>query len=251
VHLRRVVELAGLINHCDFTEQTTLREETKVWRPDLVVHLPGDRQIIVDAKTPIDSYIESFETKEESAREQKLKDHARHLRKHIKELSSKEYWKQLQPAPEYVILFLPAEAFFSAALQMDPTLIELGASENVIIASPTTLIAVLRAVAYGWKQESISKSAQEIANLGKELYERLGTMNDHWNRLGKNLSLSVDSYNQAISSLESRVLVSARKLKDLGAASGEKEFNLTQEINKTTKSLRLTESIGSSKEKLS
>lgn len=217
VHLRRVVELAGLINHCDFYEQKTFEGYGRLLRPDLIVRLPGQRQIAVDAKAPLNAYLDAAEMQDDDARKVKLQEHAAAVRKHIKELSSKEYWKQLDPAPEYVILFLPAEAFFSAALQADPSLIEVGADQNIIVATPTTLIAILRAVAHGWKQESLSKSAREIARLGQELYERVGILCDYWNKVGKSLNTAVESYNQSVASLESRVLVSARKLKESGA----------------------------------
>lgn len=217
VHLKRVVELAGLINHCDFFEQKTIEGHGRILRPDLVVHLPGQRQIAVDAKTPLNAYLEAADMEDDSMRKMKLQEHAASVRKHIKDLSLKEYWKQLGTEPEYVILFLPAEAFFSAALQADPTLIEVGADQNIIVATPTTLIAILRAVAHGWKQESLSKSAKEIARLGGELYERVGVFCDHWNKVGKSLNTAVESYNASVASLESRVLVSARKLKESGS----------------------------------
>lgn len=217
VHLKRVVELAGLINHCDFFEQKTLEGQGRILRPDLIVHLPGQRQIAVDAKTPLNAYLEAADLEDDILRKIKLQEHAAAVRKHIKDLSAKEYWKQLGTVPEYVILFLPAEAFFSAALQADPSLIEVGADQNIIVATPTTLIAILRAVAHGWKQESLSKSARETARLGQELYERIGVVCDHWNRVGKSLNSAVESYNQSIASFESRVLVSARKLKESGS----------------------------------
>lgn len=217
VHLRRVVELAGLMNHCDFQEQKTFEGQGRIVRPDLVIHLPGQRQIAIDAKTPLNAYLEAADIEDDSLRKIKLYEHAASLRKHIKDLSAKEYWKQFEMAPEYVILFLPAEAFFSAALQADPTLIEVGADNNIIVATPTTLIAILRAVALGWKQENLSKSAREIAQLGEELYERVGIVCEHWNKVGKSLNTAVESYNQSIASLESRVLVSARKLKESGS----------------------------------
>jgi DNA recombination protein RmuC len=237
LHLRRVVELAGLVNQCDFAEQftATSSDTGKVIRPDLVVRLPGQRQIVVDSKTPLDAYLEAQETQDEHRQKLKLEEHASSLRKHIKDLSSKEYWKGIDYSPEYVILFLPAEAFFSAALQTDPTLIELGASHNVIVATPTTLIAILRAVAFGWKQEGLSKSAAEIAKLGGDLYDRLGLLTEYWNKVGKQLGSAVDSYNQSVSSLESRVLVSAKKLKEYTGAL--KEIPEPEQIDKLTKSL--------------
>jgi DNA recombination protein RmuC len=241
VHLRRVIELAGLLNHCDFSEQYTMESEGKMQRPDVVVHLPGQRQIVIDAKTPLDAYLEASETQNESLRRKKLQDHSLVLKKHMKDLSNKEYWKQFAPSPEYVILFLPAEAFFSAALESDPTLIEVGAEQNIIVATPTTLIAILRAVAHGWKQESLSRSAREIAKLGQELYERVGTVCEYWNKVGRSLNTAVESYNQSLASFESRVLVSARKLKEAGAAAFNKELPELMEIEKLARSLRVPE----------
>ena len=237
LHLRRVVELAGLVNQCDFAEQftATSADTGKVIRPDLVVRLPGQRQIVVDSKTPLDAYLEAQESQDEHRQKAKLEEHAASLRKHIKDLSGKEYWKGIDLSPEYVILFLPAEAFFSAALQTDPTLIELGASLNVIVATPTTLIAILRAVAFGWKQEGLSKSAAEIAKLGGDLYDRLGLLCEYWNKVGKQLGSAVESYNQSVASLESRVLVSAKKLKDYTGAL--KELPQPEQIDKLTKTL--------------
>ena len=241
VHLRRVVELAGLLNHCDFSEQHTTESEGRTQRPDVVVHLPNQRMIVIDAKTPLDAYLEAAETQNEPLRRKKLQDHALVLRKHMKDLSNKEYWKQFSPSPEYVILFLPAEAFFSAALEADPTLIEVGAEQNIVVATPTTLIAILRAVAHGWKQESLSKSAREIAKLGQELYERVGTVCDHWNRVGRSLNSAVESYNQSISSFEARLLVSARKLKEAGAAAFGKDLPEILEVDKLARSVRAPE----------
>jgi DNA recombination protein RmuC len=235
VHLRRVVELAGLINHCDFYEQKTFEGYGRLLRPDLIVRLPGQRQIAVDAKAPLNAYLEAADLEDDALRKIKLQEHAAAVRKHIKDLSSKEYWKQLDPAPEYVILFLPAEAFFSAALQADPSLIEVGADQNIIIATPTTLIAILRAVAHGWKQENLSKSAKEIARLGQELYERVGNVCEYWNKVGKSLNTAVEAYNQSIASLESRVLVSARKLKESGSLI--KELPLVEPIEKAAREI--------------
>ena len=214
VHLRRVVELAGLVNQCDFFEQSTLEGEGKLLRPDLIVRLPGQRQIIIDAKTPLNAYLDAAETLDEEKQKKRLQDHALAVRKHIKDLAAKEYWKSLDLTPEYVILFLPAEAFFSAALQADPSLIEVGADQNIVVATPTTLIAILRAVAHSWKQDSLSKSAQEIAKLGAELYDRLSNLCEYWGKVGRNLGSAVQAYNQSVVSLETRALVSAKKLKE-------------------------------------
>lgn len=243
VHLRRVVELAGLINHCDFYEQKSFEMDGRMLRPDLLVRLPGQRFIAVDAKTPLAAYLDATDAGDETLRKKKLQEHALAVRKHIKDLSAKEYWKQLEPAPEFVILFLPAEAFFSAALQVDPALIEVGADQNIIVATPTTLIAILRAVAYGWKQENLSKSAREIARLGQELYERVGTVCDHWNKVGKSLNSAVDAYNQSAASFESRVLVSARKLKESGSLM--KELPEMETLDKTA---RVLEGVSSTEE---
>lgn len=221
IHLRRVIEVAGLLNHCDFFEQKTIDSEGKIWRPDVVVRLPLDRCIAIDAKTPLHAYLDASDAGDDTLRQKKLQDFASSLRKHIKDLSAKEYWKQLETSPEYVILFLPAEVFFSAALQADPTLIEVGANHNMIIATPTTLIAILRAVAFSWRQEHLSKNAKEVALLGRELYERMGTVCEHWNRVGRSLTAATDAYNQSVASMESRVLVTARKLKEHGSITTE------------------------------
>lgn len=232
VHLRRVVELSGMLNRCDFFEQVDVRNEGKIYRPDLVVRLPGKREIVIDAKVSLESYLEASNAEDFDKKKKYLQDYAQNVKRHVKTLSSKEYWKQFSSSPEYVILFLPAEAFFSAALDQDPSIVEMGMGQNVIIATPTTLIAILKAVALGWRQETISKDAQKIALLGKELYERMIVMSDHWNKVGKNLSQSVDAYNQATSSLESRVLVSARKLQE---SSSEKHLFQPKAVEKSPK----------------
>ena len=216
IHLRRVVELAGLLNHCDFFEQRSVDTGEMIRRPDLLIRLPGQRQIVVDAKTPLSAYLDASDAGDDELRKKKLQEHASLLRRHVKELSGKEYWKQFDTSPEYVILFLPAEAFFSAALQADPSLIEVGSDQNILIATPTTLIAILRAIGLSWKQEMLSKNAKEISQLGQELYDRIGVFCDHWNKVGRNLNTAVDAFNQSAASLESRVLVSVRKLKETG-----------------------------------
>jgi len=237
IHLRRVVELAGLLNHCDFFEQKSFDADGKIWRPDLIVRLPGQRHIAVDAKTPLTAYLDASDAGDDLMRKRKLQDHALALRKHIKDLSAKEYWKQLESAPEYVILFLPAEAFFSAALQADPTLIEVGADQNIIVATPTTLIAILRAVAFSWKQEGLSKSAREISRLGQDLYDRIGTLCEHWSKVGKNLNTAVEAYNQSVASLEARILVTARKLKE--SASIAKDIDEPEQVDKLAREVRI------------
>ncbi len=238
VHLRRVVELAGLLNRCDFFEQSFNETDGRLLRPDLLVRLPGDRQIVVDAKAPLEAFLDAVECEDEERKTRKLLDHAAHVKRHVKSLASKEYWKQFQPSPEYVILFLPAEAFFSAAIQADPSIIEMGMDQNVIIATPTTLIAILKAVAFGWRQEKVSQDAAKIAQMGQELYDRLLTMNDHWSKVGRGLSQSIDAYNQATASMESRVLVTARKFKDSSMGKEIKEIDL---IEKTHRELLVKE----------
>ncbi|MBM3184315.1 MAG: DNA recombination protein RmuC [Chlamydiae bacterium] len=237
IHLKRVIELAGMVNHCDFSEQMTVANDGKIWRPDVVIHLPGEKQIVIDAKTPLNAFLDASETEDEEIRKKKLQEHAMQLRRHLKELSLKEYWKQLGLSPEYVILFLPAEGFYSAALQVDPELIEVGADRSVLIATPTTLIAILRAVALTWKQENMSKNAQEIAQVGQDLYDRISIFCDHWNKVGKNLNSAVDSFNQSAASLESRVIVSARKLKETGQYF-QKEIPEAIEVEKIARTLK-------------
>ncbi len=219
IQLRRVVEMAGMMMHCDFVEQQSAEGEDGRLRPDLIVKLPGNRQIVVDSKAPISAYMEAHEATNDDVRKTKIQLHAQLVRRHLEALAKKSYWDQFQPTPEVVVMFIPGEAFYSAALETDPELLDSGFGQNVIIASPASLMALLKAASYGWRQESIAENAREISQLGQELHGRLSVMADHLTRLGRGLANATDSYNAAIASFESRVLVSARKFKELGATS--------------------------------
>ena len=243
MQLRRVVEMAGMLAHCDFMEQVNVDGDDRRLRPDMVVSLPGGKKIVVDAKAPLSAYLDALDAQDETQRKELVKQHARQIRQHIKQLSSKSYWDQLnlQPAPEFVVLFLPGEVFFSAALEQDPGLIEAGVEQKVILATPTTLIALLRAVAFGWRQEKVAENAQEVSRIGRELYKRLSDMGDHFSKLGRGIHHVVDAYNQSVGTLEKRVLVSARKLKDLDVVSQSEDLTDIPTIEKTVRDLNSPE----------
>jgi DNA recombination protein RmuC len=217
IHLKRVVELAGLQAHCDFTEQTTLTGGAGVLRPDMIVNLPGGKRLVVDAKVPLTAYLEAQETTDDAVRDRKLGEHARLVKDHVTRLSQKSYQDQFDDAPEFVVLFIPGEAFFSAAVQRDPELLEFGFARGVIAASPTNLVALLKTVHYAWQQEKVAENAEKIRDLGAELYDRLATMTGHFRDLGGQLGKAVETYNVAMASLQSRVVVPGRKLKEMGA----------------------------------
>lgn len=241
IQLKRVVEMAGMLEYCDFTEQESVNTEDGRLRPDLLVRLPGGKQIVVDAKAPVEAYLRAVEAQDDESRQTQLADHARQVKNHITALGRKGYWDQFDQSPEFVVLFLPGEMFFSAALQQDPSLIEYGVNEKVIPATPTTLIALLRAVAYGWRQEALARNAQQISELGKEIYDRLGTLTRHWAKLGRGLDNAMDAYNKATGTLETRVLVTARKFRDLEAAGGGKELESPEPIDHAARALQTPE----------
>jgi len=216
ITLRRLVELAGMVDHCDFQEQVHTSKDEKVIRPDMIVRMPDNRELVVDVKTPLDAYLEAVEAKDDEQRKLRLERHARNIRGHIRKLAAKTYWEQFSNSPEFVILFIPGDQFLSAALNEDPDLIEYALSEQIILATPTSFVALLKAVAYGWRQMSLADNAEEIRHLAEDLYGRLSTFVGHMNKVGRQLASSVENYNRAVGSLERKVLPGARKFVELG-----------------------------------
>ena len=243
LQLKRVVELAGMIEHCDFDEQQTLTSTNgdRRMRPDVVINLPGGKHVVVDAKAPLDAYLKALEAPDEVTRLALLADHARQVRTHLTQLSSKDYASHIPSSPEFVVMFLPGEMFFSAALEQDPSLIEFGVELRVIPASPTTLIALLRAVAYGWQQEAMEENARKISDLGRGLYDAVRVLGGHFDTLGARLKSSLEAYNQAVGSLEGNVLVKARRFKELQATNGTEDIKVLEPIDRVPRMLQARE----------
>lgn len=238
--LRRVVELAGMSEHCDFAGEVTTKTEEGDKRPDLIIRLPARREIVVDAKVPLEAYLDTITADSEDARKAALKQHAAQVRRHMTSLASKQYWAQFTNTPEFVVMFIPGESFFSAAVDADHNLIEDGLRQGVVLATPTTLIALLRAIAYGWRQEQIAKNAQEISDLGRQLYERMSTLTDHISEIGKGLENANKAYNNAVGSFEARILPAARRFKELGVTA-KKEISILSPVETRLRTLAAPE----------
>ena len=239
LHLRRAVEISGMVARCDFDEQVTVRNDSGLLRPDLVVNLAGGKHVVVDAKVPLDAFLDATGADDDEERDAHLTRHARQLRQHVDALAGKSYWRSLPATPEFVVLFVPGESFLSAALEAEPSLLEYAAAQKVVLATPTTLIALLRTVAYAWTQQALADKAREIHELGRELHDRLGTMGGHLDRLGRSLTAAVGSYNKAVASLETRVLVSARKFNELEV--GDADLSAPEVVSEAARPLTAAE----------
>ncbi len=241
MQLRRVVEMAGMMAHCDFVEQSTVTADGQTLRPDLIVNLPGGKHVVVDAKAPLTAFLDAYEATDEDQRVAHLKTHARLLREHVRKLSAKSYWSQFPSAPDFVFLFLPGEHFLNGALEAEPGLIEQGVNQSVLIATPTTLIALLRAVSYGWQQEKVADGARAVSELGRELHDRLAKYAEHIQVVGKRLNSTVEAYNASVGSLEGRVLVTARRFEEHGATGGGREIAIVEPIDVHARDVRVAE----------
>jgi len=248
IQLKRVVEMAGMLAYCDFVEQETLKTEDGNLRPDLIVKLPAGKTIVVDAKAPVANYMDAVAIEDEAQRKHKLQGFARLVRDRVAELGRKSYWDQFEHTPELVVMFLPGDHFYAAALEQDPSLIEYGVDQKVLVATPVTLIGLLRAIAYGWRQEAIAANAREISDLGAELYKRIGDLGGHWIDIGRNLSRTVEAFNSAVGSLESRVLVSARRFRELGAAPSAVDIEMVEPVEKAVRQIKVLDIGTASKE---
>jgi DNA recombination protein RmuC len=246
LQLKRVVELAGMIHHCDFEEQHTVTngDGDRRMRPDVIIRLPGGKHVVIDAKAPLDAYLKALEAPDEASRQALLCEHARQVRTHVLQLSAKGYASHVHPSPDFVVMFLPGEMFFSAALEQDPELIEFGVEQHVVPASPTTLIALLRAVAYGWQQEAMEENARKISDLGRQLHEAVRSLGNHFDTLGARLKSSLEAYNNAVGSLEGNVLVKARKFKELQAATALEEIKALEPVDRVPRMLQAPEFTG-------
>ena len=242
MQLRRVAELSGMSIHCDFTEQQSVDTEKGKIRPDMIVHLPMGREIVVDSKVSLEAYLDTVNAATEDEKKVIMEKHAQQVRAHMNKLASKDYWSQFKQSPEFVILFIPGESFLSAAVEVDSSLIEDGIRKKVIIATPTTFIALLRAIAYGWRQEQVTKNAQEISDLGRQLYERMSMLAQHFDNIGKNLEKAIGSYNKAVGSMESRVLPSIRKFRELGVT-GAEEIPVLEQVDQVPRNLSLLDDV--------
>ncbi len=236
ITLKRLAELAGMVEHCDFFEQEHTQTTDGAIRPDMIIRMPAGREIVVDVKTPLDAYISAVEAKDDEQRNKELQRHLRNVRGRIRELASKSYWSQFKHSPDFVVLFIPGDQFLTAALEMDHNLLEEALKQKIILATPTSLVALLRAIAYGWRHEALTENADVIRQLGEDLYKRLATFGEHLSRLGKNLGSSVESFNKTVGSLERQVLPGARKLHDLGIESS-KNLQTPEPIDKSVRSL--------------
>lgn len=231
--LRRLAELAGMVEHCDFIEQAHTESESGPLRPDMVIHMPGGREVVVDVKTPLDSYLSAIESSDEATRKSHLSRHTANVKKRINELAAKSYWQQFDDSPDFIVLFIPGDQFLAAALDEDHDLLEEALSKKVILATPTSLVALLRAIAYGWRQETLAENAEEIKKLGEELYSRLGNLTTHLTRLGKDLDHSVGSFNRLVGSLERRVLPAARRFTEMGVSDDDRLTETPQIENRS------------------